>query len=137
VLAEYDPAGHNVQVVAVCAYLPVSHGEQDEAPATLIFPASHPLQALSAVAKFLVEYLPAAQLVQTDNPVAAVYVPVPHAVHPATFETYFVPLVQDVHPILEKVGIEAMHVLQALKPVVSEYCPSPEHNVQSPTSALE
>ena len=124
VLAEYDPAGHDVQVVAVCAYLPASHVEQDEAPATLIFPASHPLQALSAVAKFLVEYVPAAQLVQTDNPVAAVYVPVPHAVHPATPVTYLVPLVQGVHSLLKIFGKEAMQVVQALKPVALATIPS-------------
>jgi len=110
VLAEYDPAGQDVQVVVVCEYLPASHGEQEEAPATLIFPAAHALQALSAVAKFFDEYLPAAQLVQTDNPVAAVYVPRSHAVHPATPVTYLVPLVQDVHSLLKIFGEEAMQV---------------------------
>lgn len=134
VLAEYDPAGHDVQVVAVCAYLPASHGEQDEDPATLIFPASHEPQTLSVVALVVAEYLPAAQFEQTDNPVVAVYVPVPQSEHPATPVMYLVPCGQGIHAVLSKFGIEAVQYVQALKPVEVAAFPCSQ-NEQVPTLA--
>lgn len=71
----------------VCvAYVPIGHREHVEAPAMAYLPAEHVWQNESEMAPMALENFPAAQVVQTVDPSAALNVPTPHAIHPSDDE---------------------------------------------------
>jgi len=70
------PAGHTQAEAPIAESRPEGHDAQFDDPAVAWYlPAAHWIQVLARLAPTVVEYVPTAQLVQSEAPAAAEYVP--------------------------------------------------------------